>query len=268
MLRTQLAFAVAALCLFACTAPPPATPAPEGWRCCWSDEFDHDGAPDPQHWDYEVGRVRNQELQYYTADRPANARVEDGNLVIEAIREPFDGATHTSASLITKGKAGFTHARIEVRARLPEGRGVWPAIWLLGTDIDQVGWPACGEVDIMEYVGFDQDAIFHNVHCADYNHTRGNGRGTRVPLHAPYGDFHVYAVEWDRERMRFFLDGDETFAVDNDHTGAGAWPFDQPLYLILNLAVGGSWGGQQGVDESIFPQRLVIDWVRVYTPAP
>ena len=254
---------VALLCplLAACAS----APSPNGWRLAWSDEFVHDGAPDPANWDYEEGRIRNDELQHYTRDRADNARVENGQLVLEARREAFAGATFTSASLITKGRAAFSHARIEVSAKLPRGRGLWPAIWLLGTNMDAVGWPACGEIDVMEFVGFDPDVVHTNVHTAKYNHMRGNGRGTRIPLPAPSDAFHVYAVEWDGERMVFAIDGRPTFTVTNEHTGTEAWPFDAPFYLLLNVAIGGTWGGQQGVDENVFPQRMEIDWVRVWT---
>ena len=268
--------------LLAACASPPDEPAPfhvwaddfgdeDGrlpFSLHWSDEFDADGTPDPTKWDCEEGRIRNGELQHYTRDRRANARVEGGLLVIEAHREDFAGATFTAASLITKGKAAFEHARIEVRAKLPRGRGVWPAIWLLGTNIDAVGWPTCGEIDLMEFVGFDALAVHANVHSEARNHMRGNGRGTRIPLADPSVQFHVYGVEWDPKRLVFTLDGRNTFEVTNDGTGVASWPFDQPFYLLLNLAVGGSWGGQKGVDESVFPQRLEVDWVRVWQREP
>lgn len=244
----------------ACATSPPST---DGWRLVWSDEFDRDGAPDPAKWSYEEGRIRNDEAQTYTVDRRENARVEGGRLVLEARREALGGAGYTSASLHTKGVAEWTHARIEVRARLPHGRGLWPAIWLLGADWHETGWPACGEIDVMEFVGFEPDVLHQNVHTRDFNHMRGNGRGTRIPFPGASEDFHVHAVEWDGERMRFSIDGKPTFEVTNDHTGAGSWPFDHPFFLLLNVAVGGSWGGQRGIDETVFPQRMEIDWVRV-----
>lgn len=252
---------LAPLLLFvsACSAPPVA-----GWRLVWSDEFAVDGAPDPTKWDHEQGKVRNDEAQFYTHARPRNARVEDGMLVIEAHREDFDGSAYTSASLHTKGKASFTRARVEVRAKLPHGRGLWPAIWMLGDSWHEVGWPACGEIDVVEFVGHEPGVVHHNVHTADFNHMRGNGRGTRIPLADASDAFHVYAVEWDRERMTFSIDGAPTFTVSNDGGGIGAWPFDAPFFLLLNVAVGGSWGGQQGIDETVFPQRMTVDWVRVW----
>lgn len=257
------AIPVCLVLLAACTTSPTDRP---GWQLAWADEFDQDGAPDATRWDQEEGRIRNQELQHYTRGRLENARVEAGHLVLEARREDFAGATYTSASLISRGRKSFTHARIEVRARLPQARGIWPAIWLLGDGIDQVGWPKCGEIDVMEFVGHEPDTIHHNVHTEGFNHMRGNGRGTKVKLAQPHAAFHVYAVEWDAERMHFEIDGRTTFTLQNDHTGIASWPFDQPHYLILNVAVGGAWGGQQGVDAAAFPQRMEIDWVRAYTP--
>ncbi|MFY9343331.1 MAG: glycoside hydrolase family 16 protein [Planctomycetota bacterium] len=266
-----------ALSLAACSgAPSPDEPGPgrerlelprHAERLVFAEEFDVDGAPDPANWGYEVGRIRNGELQHYTAER-RNARIANGVLVIEAHREDHEGASFTAASVITKGKATFRHARIEVRAKMPRGRGVWPAIWLLGVNFDEIGWPQCGEIDVMEFVGFEPRVVHANVHSEAYNHMRGNGRGTRIPLADPSDAFHVYGVAWDRERMVFTLDGAVTFTVANDGTGVASWPFDQPFYLLLNLAVGGSWGGQQGVDESVFPQRLEIDWVRVWERGP
>lgn len=230
----------------------------------FADEFDVDGPPDPARWDFELGRIRNGELQHYTRAL-RNARVAGGHLLIEAHREDHAGASFTAASVVTKGKAAFTHARLEVRAKLPRGRGVWPAIWLLGTDMDAVGWPKCGEIDVMEFVGFEPQVVHANVHSDTYNHMHGNGRGTRIPLADGSDAFHVYGVQWDAQRMVFTLDGKPTFEVANDGTGVGSWPFDQPFYLLMNFAVGGSWGGQQGVDETVFPQHMAIDWVRVWT---
>lgn len=228
------------------------------------DEFDRDGLLDPARWDYEEGRVRNGELQHYTRARRENARIENGVLVLEARREDFAGASYTAASVITKGRAAFRHARVEVRAKLPAGRGVWPAIWLLGTDIDTLGWPRCGEIDVLEFVGHEPGVVHANVHSESSNHLLGNGRGARIPLVSASDAFHVYGVAWDARTMVFTLDGEPTFTIANDGTGPASWPFDRSFYLLLNFAVGGSWGGRQGVDESVFPQRLLVDWVRVW----
>ncbi len=252
------------------------------WNLVWSDEFDRDGLPDPAKWSYEEGFVRNRELQYYTVERSQNARVEAGHLVIEARKEQYpnpryqadaperrwqqrrEHADYTSASLITRGRAAWTYGRIEVRAKLPSGRGTWPAIWMLGTNMSAVGWPACGEIDIMEYVGHDPGVVHANVHTRGYNHARGNGRGARVNVPDAEQAFHLYAVEWTPEKLEFFVDDRKYFTLENDGTGVDSWPFDAPQYLILNLAIGGAWGGQQGIDDAIFPQRFLIDYVRIY----
>jgi beta-glucanase (GH16 family) len=250
----------------------------DDWKLVWSDEFEKAGAPDPEKWNYELGFVRNNEAQYYTRDRRENARVENGMLVIEARKERLDlpasgpgtgkkGAkaiNYTSASLITRGKASWTYGRIEVRAKLPTGRGTWPAIWMLGVS---GGWPAGGEIDIMENVGFDPDAIHANVHTKKYNHVMRTNKGAKITVAKPYEDFHVYAVEWHPDHMDFFVDKNKYFTFKNEGTGADAWPFDKPEYLILNIAIGGAWGGQKGIDDSIFPQKMHVDYVRVYQKA-
>lgn len=259
-----------------------------GWSLVWADEFDKPGAPDPAKWDYEVGFVRNHEQQFFTRQRRENARVEDGLLVIEARKEPwanseFDPkvrpgdlrgrdrkqAGYTSASLVTRGKAAWTYGRIEVRAKLPTGRGTWPAIWTLGADFPDVGWPRCGELDIMEFVGFDPGVVHANIHVKKYNHMDNSGKGDHVKIEDSSDAFHVYAVEWTPERLDFFADGSKYFTYQNEHTGRDAWPFDKDQYLILNLAIGGDYGGFKGIDDSIFPQKLMIDYVRVYQrPTP
>jgi beta-glucanase (GH16 family) len=233
-----------------------------GWELVWGDEFEKTGLPDPQKWEHEVGLIRNGEKQYYTKDRRENARVENGSLVIEARKEPFQNAGYTSASLTSK--ASWTYGRIEVRAKIPTGRGAWPAIWTLGKNIRTVGWPACGEIDIMENVGFDPDRIHANIHTAAYNHVKKTNKGNNLVIEKPYADFHVYAVEWTPERIDFFLDDRKYFSFAKEPGGDDVWPYDKPQYLILNFAVGGSWGGQKGIDDTIFPQKYLIDYVRVY----
>ena len=247
--------------------------AADGWRLAWCDEFDKDGAPDPAKWNYEEGFVRNHERQYYTRDRRENARVAKGILIIEARTERFaiprgggkeEFADYTSASLTTKNRAAWTYGRIEVKAKLPAGRGTWPAIWTLGRNIDKVGWPTCGEIDIMEFVGHQPGVVFVNVHTKGFNHTRGNGRGTRQPLADASSAFHLYSLEWTPRKLDFGIDGKSVFVCANDDKGVDSWPFDAPQFLILNLAIGGTWGGQKGIDDAIFPQQFLIDFVRVY----
>lgn len=235
-----------------------------GWQLVWADEFDVDGLPDPVRWNYEEGFIRNQEAQYYTRERAENARVAEGMLIIEAHREPYEGAEYTSASLTTRDRMDWLYGRIEVRAKLPQGRGVWPAIWMLGSNIDEVGWPACGEIDIMEYVGFDPGRVHGNVHTEAFNHVLGTNLGASIDLSAPHEGFHIYAVEWYPDRIDFFVDDEKYFTFENSGGGNAEWPFDEPHFLIINLAIGGAWGGQQGIDDANFPQQYAIDYVRVY----
>lgn len=236
-----------------------------GWVLVWEDNFDKPGLPDTAIWGYEVGYIRNQEAQYYTKNRPENARVEGGNLVIEARMDNWNSHKITSASINTYGKKSILYGRIEVKAKLPTGVGTWPAIWMLGDSHNQgTHWPACGEIDIMENVGFDPDIIHANIHTKAYNHTIGTNKGNKIRAEKPYENFHIYAVEWFDDHMDFFLNDSLYFSFKNEGTGNDVWPFDKPQYLLINLAIGGGWGGQKGVDEAIFPQKYYIDYVKVY----
>lgn len=264
------AFVVAAV-WNACGAKP-------GYELVWADEFDRPGLPDPAKWACEEGFVRNREAQYY-ATNAGTARVESGRLVIEARKERrlnphyVEGASdwrrarrttdYLSASLTTRGKAQWRYGRIEVRARLPHGRGVWPAIWTLGTNIAVRGWPRCGEIDVMEFVGKQPDKIYATVHFAgeDGRHVSRGNKGFSVER--PWGAFHVYAIEWTERRIDFFFDGVRCHSFDVDEAGEGTDnPFREPHYLILNLALGGNWGGE--IDDTVLPRRFEIDYVRVY----
>jgi beta-glucanase (GH16 family) len=247
------------------------------WKLVWSDEFNYEGLPDKKKWDYEEGFVRNRELQYYTRARKENVRVENGALVIEGRKEVFQNpryeknsknwrknrkqAEYTSGSVTTRGKADWLYGRIEVRAKLPHGKGIWPAIWMLGTNIGKIGWPKCGEIDIMEFIGKDPNHVYATVHYAINRKHRS--QGGRLKTKAPYDAFHVYAVEWRPDRMDFFFDKTKYFTCHIDKAGEGADnPFRKPQYLIINLALGGSWGGR--VDDTVLPQKYLIDYVRVY----
>lgn len=241
---------------------------PSRWSLVWADEFDRPGAPDPEVWTPEVGYVRNGEKQYYTRDRPENARVENGLLIIEARNDNWDNKPVTSASLTTKGKRPILYGRIAVRAKIPTGRGTWPAIWTLGEDIKQTGWPACGEIDILENVGFDPKTIHANIHCKAYNHTKRTGKGSKITAEAPWSQFHEYAVEWYEDRIEFFFDDTRYFVFRKESDDPAVWPFAEPQYLILNLAMGGGWGGQKGIDDSLYPHRFEIDYVRYYQAKP
>jgi|GEM_PF-510430 len=234
------------------------------WELVWTDEFNYEGLADESKWDYEVGFIRNREKQYYTKARPENARVENGTLTIESRKEKYERGEYTSASLHTWHKAEWLYGRIEVRAKLPTGKGMWTAIWMLGTNRDKVGWPACGEIDIMENVGFDPDTIHANIHTKAYNHVMRTNKGSKIKCEKPYEQYHIYAIEWYEDRLDLSLDDEKYFTFKNGGTGNDVWPYDKPHYLILNAAIGGSWGGQKGIDDGIFPQRYYIDYVRVF----
>lgn len=259
-------------------------PVLPGWKLVWSDEFNYEGLPDPQKWGYEEGFVRNRELQYYTRGRKENARVESGMLVIEGRKERYPnpsyrpGATgwkekrefadYTAASLTTQKTASWTYGRIEMRAKLPQGKGVWPAFWTLGMNERTVGWPRCGEIDIMEFVGKEPVFVHGTVHYFADNDHRSSGEKIRVdrPEMRPFDDFHVYAAEWYPDRIDFFFDDQKYHTVKTDVAGAGDDnAFRKPHYVLLNLALGGSWGGE--MDDSVLPQKYMIDYVRVYEQA-
>jgi beta-glucanase (GH16 family) len=245
--------------------PPSSRPATQpasrpGWELVWQDEFDAPGLPDSKKWVYEQGFVRNNEAQYYTKARQENCRVENGMLVIEARKEKFRNARYTSASIHTLGKASWTCGRIEMRAKLPQGKGVWPAFWTLGDDIKKVGWPACGEIDIMEFVGHTPDRVHGTLHWKQGGH---RSKGGNLTVSQPWADFHVYAVEWSPEKIDFFFDETQYLSVPLSTADAGARnAFNKPHHVKLNLALGGGWGGK--IDDSIFPQKFVVDYVRVY----
>lgn len=236
------------------------------WDLVWSDEFNYRGQPDPAKWDYEEGFIRNHEKQYYTRARLENARVENGMLVIECRKEDYrlrkgGTAEYTSASLVARNPSGWLYGRIEVRAKLPHGKGVWPAIWTLGTDISRVGWPACGEIDILEYVGSEPNSIYATVHYAADGKHQADHKEFRTEM--PSDDFHVYAIEWFPDRIDFFFDSAKYHTVLLGKAGQGADnPFRNPQKLIINCALGGSWGGD--IDDTVLPQKYLIDYVRIY----
>jgi beta-glucanase (GH16 family) len=233
------------------------------WELVWADEFDYTGAPLAESWGYETGYERNNELQFYTSDLK-NVRVEDGLCLMNALLEEGQDSI-TSASINTLGKQDFLYGRIEVRARIPSALGSWPAIWMLGTNRSELGWPACGEIDIMEHVGYDPDRIHANIHTKTYNHSIGTNKGMQIEVKDPWADFHLYAVEWFEDHMDFFMDDSLYFSFENDGTGNhDTWPFDKPHYLLINLAYGGSWGGNEGVDTGKLPLQYEIDYVRYY----
>ncbi|MBS1508499.1 MAG: glycoside hydrolase family 16 protein [Bacteroidetes bacterium] len=240
-------------------------------KLVWSDEFNYSGLPDSTKWGYDLGDGcpnvcgwGNNEAQYYTRD-PKNARVEKGNLVIEARKDSAGKKAFTSARLVTKYKGDWTYGKVEVRAKLPRGKGTWPAIWMLSTDWKYGGWPTSGEIDIMEHVGFDPGVIHGTLHSEKYNHIKGTQQEGKVTIADCQDAFHVYAIDWKEAQIDFSIDGKVYHSVKknpaDDYKG---WPFDQRFHLILNIAVGGNWGGMQGVDPTIWPQQMIVDYVRIY----
>lgn len=232
----------------------------------WSDEFEYTGLPDTNKWSYDVGGHGwgNNELQYYTEGRIENVKVENGVLTIEARKESFQGSGYTSTRLVSRNKGDWKYGRFEIRAKLPRGRGTWPAIWMLPTDWVYGGWPGSGEIDIMEHVGYDMNRVHGTIHTEAFNHTKGTQIGTSIVASNVDTEFHVYSLEWWPDRIDVFLDGERYFSVSDNGSGFAAWPFDQRFHLIMNIAVGGNWGGAQGIDDSIYPQRMEVDYVRVY----
>jgi beta-glucanase (GH16 family) len=236
--------------------------ANKGWTLAWSDEFDSRGI-DPANWNFDsgAGGWGNREFQFYT-DRPENARIEDGCLVIEARVEKYQGSYYTSARLKTKGLRGFRYGRIEARIKVPAGKGLWPAFWMLGEDIDAKGWPACGEIDVMEYIGREPNLVLGTLHGPGYSGDRGLSK--RLLLESPVAqDFHVFAVEWDESGIAWFCDGVEYSRIARGGQGSNEWVFDGPFFIILNLAVGGNLPGPIAIDTP-FPARCSVDYVRVY----
>ena len=242
-----------------------AAEAMAGWIPVWADEFDIDGPPDPALWRYlirppyvveEIGLI---ERTHFGPAQLGNARVSGGCLEIEARKVDYPGVAYMSACLA--GIQTMTSGRILVRAKLPTGRGAWPAIWMLGSDIPKVGWPACGEIDILEFVGKEPDNVYSTLHFKAAGVHKMNQK--RFPTLHPSGDFHVYAMEWYPDRIDFLFDGARYQSAKTDEAGIGADnPFRKPQKLLINMALGGSWGGE--IDDSMLPQKYLIDYVRIY----
>lgn len=237
-------------------------------KLVWSDEFNGAGLPDASKWSYDtIGNETgwgNNEWQHYMANRIENAFVENGMLHIKAIKEPVAGKQYSSARLITKGKGDWLFGRIEVRAKLPGARGIWPAIWMLPTSWAYGGWPKSGEIDIMEHVGYMPDSVFASVHTESYNHVIGTQRTKGFYLPDLHEQFHVYTVEWDSMLIKAFVDDKMYFSFGKEASDPKVWPFDKKFHLLLNVAVGGNWGAVQGVDETAYPQEMIVDYVRIY----
>jgi beta-glucanase (GH16 family) len=253
--------------------------SPSKSKLVWSEEFNYTGLPDSSKWSYAHGFVRNNEKQYYTAGRKENAYVSNGYLTITGQKENYVNekykagssdwkhkdslASYTSAAIISQRKASWKYGRIEVRAKIPTGLGVWPAIWMLGDNEPEVGWPQCGEIDIMEYVGHDSATIHGTVHYADPTTKKHLQSGGKIAARQPYNDFHNYAVEWDSAQIQFLFDDKVYHAFPVNKAGVGTGnAFQQPFYLLINFALGGSWGGS--IDDKVLPQKFIVDYVRIY----
>lgn len=246
-----------------------------GWTLVWSDEFSTpDGStPDPTKWTYDLGGKGwgNHELESYT-NRSVNSRIEKGNLVITAQIESYAGADgvtrdYTSARLKTQGLFVQTYGRIEARIKIPEGQGMWPAFWMLGQDIPTAGWPKCGEIDIMENIGKEPATIHGSLHGPSTTAPTSDLTATfRLPSGRNFADeFHIYAVEWDPDIVRFYVDSNLYASFrSSDWPEGGKWVFDHPFFIIFNLAIGGDWPGSPDASTK-FPQTMLIDYVRVYT---
>ena len=250
-----------------------AIPVDKGWTFettpIWADEFDYTGAPDPSKWGYDIGGNGwgNNELQYYT-NSTDNAHVENGKLIITAKRENYSGKEYTSARLITKGKGDFLFGRFEIKAKLPAGKGTWPATWMLPTDWAYGGWPKSGEIDIMEHVGYDPNVVHISTHTEAYNHIKNTQKTATRTVENAMTEFHIYRVDWTPYAVRGYIDGVQIFEHANEGKGFTTYPFDRKFHLLLNIAVGGNWGGVQGVDTSVFPASMEVDYVRVYKMIP
>jgi beta-glucanase (GH16 family) len=238
----------------------PATPP--AWALDWSDEFDGT-ALDHSKWVEETGGNGwgNNELQYYTS-RPENVRVGGGNLIIEARKERFENRDYTSARIKTAGLKERTYGRYEARMKLPKGQGIWPAFWMLGSDIGTAGWPASGEIDIMENIGKEPATVHGTLHGPGYSGGDGFGSGSSLATGAFADDYHVFAVEWEPGEIRWYRDG-LLYHKARPELVTGAWVFEHPFFVLLNLAVGGDWPGKPDSSSS-FPQQMLVDYVRVY----
>ncbi|GAB2774090.1 glycoside hydrolase family 16 protein [Salinimicrobium soli] len=229
------------------------------------DNFDIDGAPDPSIWSYDIGTGEdgwgNNELQYYTS-RNENVSVQNGYLLITARKEAFEGSQYTSARLVTKGKFEQTYGRYEARIKLPYGRGMWPAFWLLGADTPGEVWPEIGEIDIMEYRGQNPTVVLGSVHGPGYSAGNSVTKSYTLTNERFDTDFHIFGIEWGPEYINYYVD-DVLYNQVTPNDVPGEWVFNDPFYIILNLAVGGDFVGPPN-EETVFPQTMLVDYVRIY----
>ncbi|ADL52413.1 glycoside hydrolase family 16 protein [Clostridium cellulovorans] len=237
-------------------------------KLIYNEEFNEDGLPNKERWKYDLGGSGwgNEEKQNYT-DSKENAKVQDGKLIITAKKERYEFNDYTSARLLSKDS--WLYGRFEIKAKLPKGVGTWPAIWMMPKDSEYGSWPQSGEMDIMEHVGFDHGTVHATIHSQKYYWKANTQKAAQIQVDNVDSEFHVYSMEWTPHKIDFFVDGKKYFTTELDlikdkEDGWKAWPYDKPFYLILNIAVGGSWGGQKGIDDSIFPQTMEVDYVKVY----
>lgn len=252
----------------------------DGWVPVWCDEFNYTGGVDSTKWNVVTGGggFGNSELQYYTS-RTDNLYVDGDYLNIIGKKESFGGSNYTSAKIWTNGKIDWKYGKFEMRAMLPAGRGTWPAFWMMPSTSKYGGWPDSGEIDIMEHVGYDMNVVYGTIHTDRFNGANGRGGSTNSLITQNVlasidvaNEFHVYGIEWDENSITWYFDGHEYASESYSpylsqtvlYDTSVDWPFDQYFYLILNFAIGGTWGGAQGVDDTIFPQSYIVDYVRVY----
>jgi len=233
----------------------------DGRKLVFDEEFNKAGSVNTAQWIFDDGPVYNQELEKYTSAKGGNAIVEHGNLVITATK--VNGVI-TSARLETK--QAWKYGYFEFRAKVPTGKGTWPAIWMLNESLKKgTGtWPASGEIDIMENVGYDPASFHFSLHSAKYNWMKPAQRTKAVSIPKATTEFHVFGLDWKPDTIVFYLDGSPAYTVERKGEDTDGWPFKDPFYLILNLAIGGNWGGSKGVDDAIFPSKYYIDYVRIY----
>lgn len=234
------------------------------YQIVWSDEFNGTEI-DSSKWSFEIGRGDNgwgnSELQYYKAE---NSQITDGKLIITAKKEDFNGANYTSSRIITRGKFDFTYGKVEVRAKLPKGQGIWPAIWMLGSNIGSVGWPKCGELDIMELLGHEPNKIYGTAHGPGYSGSSGIGENYTLPSGNFNEEFHIFKTEWDNEGIKWFVDDICYHTLTKSEADSrGGWVFNNDFFILLNLAVGGAWPKNPD-STTTFPQTMEVDYVRVW----
>ncbi|TRX21606.1 glycoside hydrolase family 16 protein [Flavobacterium franklandianum] len=264
LIKNSILFVTASIFIVACSIDEKQTVITKT-KLVMSEEFNINGAPNTSMWSYNIGSGANgwgnNELQYYT-DRPENIVIENGNLKITARKEAYLGSAYTSARILTKGKFEQKYGRIEARIKLPLGKGLWPAFWMLGANSDTVLWPQCGEIDIMEYLGSKPTQVIGTVHGPGYSGGEAITKAYTLPNDRFDNDFHIFGIEWGENYINYYVD-DVLYNQITPKDVSGEWVFNQPFYIILNIAVGGNLPGSPN-SETVFPQTMLVDYVRVY----